>query len=166
MIDAAREVRDRLSSRLGLESFVKTSGGKGLHVVAPLVPTMNWDAAKAMCKALAEAMAADSPALYVANMAKSKRGGKIFVDYLRNGRGATAVAAYSTRARAGATVSMPLRWDELSDAIASDHFRISNVLRRLKNVKNDPWAGFFEMRQRALGVAGRAAAKSRASRSH
>jgi bifunctional non-homologous end joining protein LigD len=94
-------------------------------------------------------MASDSPGLYVANMAKNKRSGKIFVDYLRNGRGATAVAAYSTRARDGATVSTPLRWDELSDAVRSAHFRISNVGRRLKNMKSDPWAGFFEATQRA-----------------
>jgi bifunctional non-homologous end joining protein LigD len=148
VIEAAREVRERLRTRLKLESFVKTTGGKGLHVVAPLVPSIDWNQAKATCKELAEAMATDSPRRYVTIMAKSARNGKIFVDYLRNGRGATAVAAYSTRARAGATVSTPLGWDELSDAVRSDHYRLTNIGRRLANLKHDPWAEFFAIKQR------------------
>jgi bifunctional non-homologous end joining protein LigD len=157
VIEAAREVRERLRESLKLESFVKTTGGKGLHVVAPLVPSMNWDAAKAACKQLAEAMASDSPARFLANMSKSQRKGRIFVDYLRNSRGATAVAAYSTRARAGATVSTPLDWEELSDAIKSDHYRLGNLGRRLTNLKRDPWAEFFTTKQRP--VAGKAPSK-------
>jgi bifunctional non-homologous end joining protein LigD len=93
-------------------------------------------------------MAADNPAHYVANMAKAARRGRIFIDYLRNGRGATAVAAYSTRARAGATISTPLEWDELSEALKSDHYRLSNIGRRLANLKHDPWADFFIIKQR------------------
>ena len=112
IIEAAGEVRERLRNA-GLEGFVKTSGGKGLHVVAPLKPAAEWDEVKAFTKALADAMSADSPDRFVATVTKSKRKGKILVDYLRNGRGATAVAPYSTRARPGAAVSMPLDWDEL-----------------------------------------------------
>jgi bifunctional non-homologous end joining protein LigD len=148
VIEAAQEVRDRLSTTLKLESFVKTTGGKGLHVVVPLDPSMDWEQAKAICKEMAVGMAADSPERYVAHMTKSARTGKIFVDYLRNGRGATAVAAFSTRARAGATVSTPLGWNELSDAIKSDHYRLNNIDRRLANLRRDPWADFFKIRQR------------------
>jgi bifunctional non-homologous end joining protein LigD len=127
---------------------VKTTGGKGLHVVVPLVPAMEWEPAKLICKSIAEAMAADSPGRFVAHMTKSARKGKIFVDYLRNGRGATAVAAYSTRARGGATVSTPLAWDELNGAIKSDHFRVDNLERRLAHLRRDPWADFFTTKQR------------------
>ena len=101
MIEAARDVRARLE-QAGLSAFVKTSGGKGLHIVAPVKPKAEWPAVKAFTKAIAEAMAADSPQRYVATIAKAKRTGKILIDYLRNQRGMTAVAAYSTRARPGA----------------------------------------------------------------
>jgi bifunctional non-homologous end joining protein LigD len=148
VIDGALEVRERLRSMLKLEGFVKTTGGKGLHVVAPLVPTIEWEPAKMICKSLAEAMAADSPGRFVAHMTKSARRGKIFVDYLRNGRGSTAISAYSTRARAGATVSTPLAWEELSDAVKSDHFRVDNLGRRLAHLQRDPWVDFFTIKQR------------------
>src|SRR5690606_14026384 len=121
VIEAALEVRERLR-RAGLESFVKTSGGKGLHVGAPLKPSARWDEVKAFAKGIADAMAADSPESFVATVTKSKRKGKILVDYLRNGRGSTAVAPYSTRARPGAAVSMPIGWDELGPAIGADYF--------------------------------------------
>jgi len=153
VIDAALEVRARLLSAFKLESFVKTTGGKGLHVVVPLLPSMEWERAKALCEGVARAMTADSPDRYVAHMAKGARKGKVFVDYLRNGRGATAVAAYSTRARPGAAISTPLDWNELSEAVKSDHFRLSNIGRRLANLRRDPWEGFFELRQ-AANVAG------------
>jgi bifunctional non-homologous end joining protein LigD len=148
MIEAAREVRERLETGLKLQSFVKTTGGKGLHVVAPLVPHLEWEPAKAICKSLADAMAGDSPGRYVSVMTKSARSEKIFIDYLRNGHGATAVSAYSTRARAGAAVSTPLSWDELSEAVKSDHFRVSNIGRRLAFLEHDPWADFFSLKQK------------------
>ena len=147
MIDAAREVRRRLGD-IGLESFVKTTGGKGLHVVVPLKPSLQWDAAKAFSKELTERMANDSPDRYVAVMSKAKRKGRIFLDYLRNARGATAVAAFSTRARPGAAISTPLDWTELSEAVKADHYRLDNIVRRLSSLKTDPWEGFFALRQR------------------
>lgn len=141
VIAAAREIRDRLD-RLGLASFVKTSGGKGLHVVAPLKPAAGWDDVKGFAKGIADAMASDSPDSYVATVSKAKRKGKILIDYLRNGRGATAIAPYATRARAGAPVAMPLGWDELSADIGPAHFTVANAASRLDNLSADPWADF------------------------
>ena len=146
MIAGAQEVRERLK-RVKLESFVKTTGGKGLHVVVPLKPKAGWEEAKDFCQSLAEAMAHDSPEKYVSVMTKSRRKGRIFVDYLRNGRGATAVAAYSTRAREGAPVSTPLTWEELSTGIRANHFTVENLRQRLDFLKRDPWEGYFEIRQ-------------------
>ncbi len=140
-IEAAREVRDRLSDA-GLTSFVKTSGGKGLHVVAPVKPKADWPAVKAWTKAIADSMAADSPQRYVSTITKAKRTGKILIDYLRNQRGMTAVAAYSTRARPGAAVSMPLGWEELVPEIGPAHFTIANAPSRLAALARDPWNGF------------------------
>jgi len=141
VIAAAREVRQRLE-KAGLTGFVKTSGGKGLHVVAPLEPRAGWPAAKAFSKALAEAMAADSPAHYVATISKARRRGKILIDYLRNQRGQTAVAPYSTRARPGAAVSAPLGWDELEPGIGPTYFTIANMPARLAALAADPWEEF------------------------
>jgi bifunctional non-homologous end joining protein LigD len=138
VIAAAREIRDRFE-RLGLASFVKTSGGKGLHVVSPLTPRAEWDEVKRFTKSVAEAMVADSPERFVSVVTRAKRGGKILVDYLRNGRGSTAVAPYSTRARAGAPVSMPLGWDELAPEIGSAYFTVVNSAARLSRLDNDPW---------------------------
>lgn len=141
VIAAAEETRDRLEDA-GLQAFVKTSGGKGLHVVAPLKPSAEWPEIKAFTKGLADQMAADSPTRYVSTITKAKRGGKILVDYLRNQRGQTAVAAYSTRARPGAAVSMPLAWDELDPAIGPDYFTVLNAPTRLAALHADPWADF------------------------
>lgn len=141
VIEAAQEVRERLEAA-GLAGFVKTSGGKGLHVVAPLKPHADWAAVKAFTKGLAQAMAADSPARYVATIAKAKRKGKILIDYLRNQRGATAVAPYSTRARPGAPVSAPLGWDELGPAIGPAYFTLDTLPVRLAALRADPWEGF------------------------
>jgi bifunctional non-homologous end joining protein LigD len=141
MIEAAHEVRERVEAA-GLAAFLKTSGGKGLHVVAPLKPKAEWPAVKAWCQALAKAMAADQPDRYVATIAKAKRTGKILVDYLRNQRGATAVAPWSTRARPGAAVSTPIAWEELGPAIGPAHFTVQNLPARL-SAGADPWSDFY-----------------------
>jgi bifunctional non-homologous end joining protein LigD len=144
VVNAAIEVRDRLK-RAGLESFVKTTGGKGLHVYAPLKPHADWATVKDFAHKLARAMAADSPSRFLAMASKEARRGRIFVDYLRNGRGATAVAAYSTRARAEATISTPLAWDELGPEMRSGRFTVGNLLNRLAHL-TDPWK---DLRKRA-----------------
>ena len=141
VITAAGETRDRLK-QAGLAAFVKTSGGKGLHVVSPLKPKADWPAVKAFTKAIADAMAADSPDRFVSTITKSKRQGKILIDYLRNQRGMTAVAPYSTRARAGAPVSAPLTWEELSPGIGPAYFTVDSMPTRLAALRSDPWEGF------------------------
>ena len=141
VIAAAREIEQRLK-KAGLAAFVKTSGGKGLHVMAPLKPKADWTEVKEFTKGVADSMASDSPNRFVSTITKSKRGGKILIDYLRNQRGSTAVAAYSTRARPGAAVSMPLAWDELSPAIGPAYFTVNNAPARLASLKADPWEDF------------------------
>jgi bifunctional non-homologous end joining protein LigD len=145
VVAAARDVRERLA-QLKLTSFLKTSGGKGLHVVLPIAPTP-WDEAKTFAQALAGAMAADDPDLYVATATKSKRDKKIFIDYLRNSRDATAVAPYSTRARPGAAVSEPIEWSELGKLKSADQFTVLNLPTRLKRQRKDPWATIRRFRQ-------------------
>jgi bifunctional non-homologous end joining protein LigD len=146
LVAAALEVRARLAQDK-LESFVKTSGGKGLHVVAPVAPRATWEEAKDYCRALAEAMAGDSPDRVTATMAKRERSGRIFVDYLRNGRGSTAAAAYSTRARPAASISMPVVWSELDTIGGADHFTLANSSRRLDGLGADPWRGMDKLKQ-------------------
>ena len=143
LVRAAQDVRERLDGK-GLAGFVKTSGGKGLHVVAPLKPKAAWPEVKAFCHGLAREMAADDPDRFVATIAKAKRQGRILVDYLRNQRGATAVAAYSTRARPGAQVSAPLTWDELSAGAVPSDFTILSMPSRLHSLRSDPWEGFLD----------------------
>jgi bifunctional non-homologous end joining protein LigD len=147
VIEGALDVRSRLDE-LGLASFVKTSGGKGLHVVLPLEPTVGWDEAKKFTQWISETMAKARPERYVATMSKTARRGRIFIDYLRNGRGGAPVAAYSTRALPLASVSTPLAWDELSESIRADHFKIGNLRQRLDVLKGEPWPEFFTLRQR------------------
>lgn len=148
VVDAALAVRDVLKDEYGLESFLKTTGGKGLHVVVPIAPRrLEWDAVKEFCKHVASQVVNQAPTLYTLNMAKAARKRKIFLDYLRNDRGATAVCAYSTRARAGAPVSTPLAWSELSAGIRSDHFNVANLPARLAKLKRDPWAKIGQIQQ-------------------
>jgi bifunctional non-homologous end joining protein LigD len=159
--DAARVMREVLAD-LGLESFVKTTGGKGLHVVAPLDRRADWDTLKGFSRAIAHLLERSAPKDYVATASKAKRGGRIFVDWLRNGRGATAVAPYVTRARPGAPVATPLAWEELDTLTSGAAWTVVNFPERLAQVhRADPWAGFFERRQtltaaalRKVGAAG------------
>lgn len=146
VIESARQVREFLAE-LGLECFLKTTGGKGLHLVIPIARRLEWESAKAFCRTVADALAQAAPDQFTANMAKKARTDKIFVDYLRNDRGATAVVPYSTRSRPGAPVSMPIAWDELTPEMRSDSFTIQNALRRLTALRSDPWAEFFTTRQ-------------------
>jgi bifunctional non-homologous end joining protein LigD len=146
VVAAARDVRARLEG-LKLKSFLKTSGGKGLHVVLPIAPTP-WAEAKIFAQALAGAMAADDPDLYVATATKAKRNKRIFIDYLRNSRDATAVAPYSTRARPGAAVSVPIEWSELGRLKSADQFTVLNLPARLKRQRKDPWATIARFKQK------------------
>ena len=145
VVEAAREVRARLS-KLKLKSFLKTSGGKGLHVVVPIKPTP-WDEAKEFARKIAASMAADTPERYIATATKSRRSKRIFIDYLRNSREATAVAPYSTRAREGAPVSVPIEWSELGTIKAADQYAVKNLMQRLSRRKKDPWAGIGRIKQ-------------------
>lgn len=147
VVDAAHEIKDVLHG-CGLESFVKTTGGKGLHVVVPIRPAADWEATKAFCQSVSEHMARQKPDRYTASVALRTRNRRIFVDYLRNTRGATAVAAYSTRARAGAPISAPMTWEELSAGIGPAHFTIPNLPARLRHLKGDPWARIHNVRQK------------------
>jgi bifunctional non-homologous end joining protein LigD len=146
IIEAAGLMRERLSD-LGLASFVKTTGGKGLHIVVPLAPKADWETVKAFSRAVAESVVHKAPAQYIATMSKEKRRGKIFIDYLRNGRGATSVAPYSTRSRQDAPVSTPVAWDELTADLKPDSYNIRNIRRRLAGLTEDPWAGYFSCDQ-------------------
>ena len=139
---AVIEVRDFLAE-LGFKTFLKATGGKGLHVVAPLTPKLGWDEVKGFAKAVADALATARPDRYTANMAKKVRTGQIFVDYLRNQRGGTAICNYSTRARNGATVAVPLRWDELKGLTTAAPYTVKTLPARLKRLKRDPWEAYF-----------------------
>jgi bifunctional non-homologous end joining protein LigD len=153
--EGARRVRKLLRS-VGLESFVKTSGGKGLHVVAPIQRRLEWPEVKAFCKAVAQRLAADSPNEFTTSPLKAARKNKTFVDYLRNERGATSVAAYSTRARQGAPVSTPVGWDELDADLRADYFNVENMPARLNKLRRDPWREMAGMRQSITAAARKA----------
>ena len=142
----ARDVRDRLL-QVGLQSFVRLSGGKGVHVVVPLRPKADWEQAKVFCEAFAQAMALEQPDRYVATMSKAKRQGVIFIDWLRNTRGATSVCSWSLRARESAGVAVPLRWEELAKVSAADAFPMDKALARAKRLKGDPWRGIDRLKQ-------------------
>jgi bifunctional non-homologous end joining protein LigD len=135
-----------------------------LHVVAPLRPEADWDAAKSYARGIAEAMAKDDPQRYTAAVSKAARAQKILVDYLRNARGATAVAPYGTRARTGAPVSAPLAWEELGPKLRGDSFNVGNLRERLSRLRADPWASFFKLAQSL--PAGTAARKSKRKSNH
>jgi bifunctional non-homologous end joining protein LigD len=145
VVAAAKQVRSILDT-FELQSFVRTSGGKGLHVVVPLIRRATWDVVKELAHAVADFLARNDPSTYVATSSKARRQGKIYADYLRNARGATAIASYSTRARAGAPVATPLDWDELTARVDPGKFNVNSVPERLA-ARGDAWKGFFEVRQ-------------------
>lgn len=131
-----------------LETFVKTTGGKGLHVCVPIAPELSWDEVKAFTGHVARAMAQRAPELYVATQSKARRHGKVFIDYLRNARGATFIAPYSTRARENAPIATPLEWDELSPKLLPDHFNLRNIAQRLAKLTHDPFERLARIEQR------------------
>jgi bifunctional non-homologous end joining protein LigD len=159
VIKGARAVRERLRA-VGLESFVKTTGGKGLHVVVPVTPKSSWKEAAAFTRQMAEAMAADEPERYTTTSVKNEREGKIFIDYLRNNREASAVAPYSTRSRPNAPVATPVAWDELSPKLKPNGFTVKNLGKRLQSLGKDPWAGMTDIDQ-ALPEAKRSRSSSK-----
>ena len=143
---AAVDIR-RLLERLELESFLRASGGKGLHVVVPLNPGCDWELTRRFAHGFADALARSEPDRFLATSTKSRRNKRIFVDYLRNGRGATAVASYSLRARPGAPVALPLAWSELPKLTRANAFSIKDVPAKLKRRRKDPWAGIEALKQ-------------------
>ena len=147
VVRATLEVRERLDA-LGLASFVKTTGGKGLHIVVPIEPVVEWRAAKGFAKAFSEAMAADSPERYLTKISKAERSGRIFIDYLRNDPTSTAVGPYSTRSRPGAPVATPLEWEEVGSGLDPRAFNVETVPERIRTLKRDPWSEMDLVRQR------------------
>jgi len=143
----ARLLRESLGA-VGLESFVKTTGGKGLHVVVPLGPGHGWDETFGFSELVASQIVKEDPRTYTGSMPKAGRQAKILIDVLRNNRGSTSVAAYSTRARPEAPVSVPLAWEELKSGLRPDQLTVANLRRRLSSLKADPWARYFKLRQK------------------
>jgi bifunctional non-homologous end joining protein LigD len=146
VVDAARTMKDALLT-LGLESFVKTTGGKGLHVVAPIEPEHDFEAIKALTKTIATTFATSHPDRYTDVMSKVKRSGRIFVDYLRNGHGSTAIMPYSVRARPGAPVAWPIAWTEL-DGLDPSRYTVRSAAKLLSARRSDPWADLSKLRQK------------------
>ncbi len=146
LVEAVTALRTLLTE-LALPAFVKTTGGKGLHVVVPLRPTVTWDVAKGFAKAVAELMATTYPERYVTTVSKARRKGRIFIDYLRNAMGSTAVAPYGVRARKGAPVAMPIEWTDLARDVRFDCFNVKTAERYLDHRRVDPWAGFGDARK-------------------
>jgi bifunctional non-homologous end joining protein LigD len=149
VVKAAFDVKQRVET-LGLNAFAKLTGGKGLHVVVPVNPGPRWPAVKKFTHMLVNEMVREEPRRFVASMAKVKRTGKIFIDYLRNDAEATAIGAYSPRARPGAPVALPVEWDELDgDAAEAPRFGLLEVPKLVAKRKRDPWQG-FEAARRSL----------------
>ncbi|WP_287007960.1 DNA ligase D [Legionella sp.] len=146
VVEAAFDIKEQLR-QYQLRSFVKTTGGKGLHIVIPIKPEFHWDEVKNFTRIFAEYLEKRNPEKYVSKMAKVKRKGKIFVDYLRNQHDATAIAPYSTRARLHAPVATPISWDELSDNFAETFYTVRTLPKRLAKLKSDPWKEFYTIRQ-------------------
>ncbi len=146
VVDAAHFVRRRLR-QLQLECWPKTSGGKGLHLVVPVKPQHGWNEVHEFARGVARLCTEESPEVFTENSRKAARKERIFIDYLRNARGATTVAPYSTRARAGAPVSVPLRWDEVDPDLRPESLHVGTVARRLARSRQDPWNEMDEVEQ-------------------
>jgi len=146
VVACARAIRERLAAA-GLESFVRTSGGKGLHVVAPFDRGPSWEVLKSFCEGVARDMVDAAPTRYIAEASKAKREGLIFIDWLRNTRGATSVTGWSLRARAGAPVAMPVRWEEIARLKTGAAFDLSKALKRARSLTADPWDGIETLKQ-------------------
>ena len=146
VVAAALEVRERLE-RIGLRSFVKTTGGKGLHVVVPIEPVTEWRASKAFAKNFSEAMAADAPERYLTRISKAERAGRIFIDYLRNDPTSTAVGPYSTRSRPGAPVAMPVEWEAVTPQLDPCDFTVKTV-PAIAAARADPWLEMPTVKQK------------------
>ena len=142
--DAARRIRDALGG-WSLESFPMVTGGKGIHVIAPLKPAAQWPEVKDFCQAFAKSLERDDPDRFTANIRKVKRGGKVFVDYLRNERGSTAVCPWSTRAKPAATVAVPVSWDELGSLKGAGAFSLEAAAERAQ--EPDPWPDYASLTQ-------------------
>ncbi len=147
VIQAALDLRDTLAG-LGLQSFAKTTGGKGLHVVVPIDRRYEWPEVKAFARAFGEGFVTREPERFLIRMAKAERVGRILIDYLRNDATATAVAAYSTRSRFGAPVSTPLSWDEVKPGLDPVAFTVNTVPARLARLGRDPWSEIVDVKQR------------------
>jgi len=155
LVKSAVEIRGLLK-QLGLESFVKWTGGKGLHVVVPIEAQREWPEVKTFAHSFARMLEAANPKLYLTKMTKAERGNRIFVDYLRNEREATAVAPYSPRARKGAHVAMPLSWEELKKTDRRPEYSVANFESWKARLKRDPWKKMETTRQRLTEQAIRA----------
>jgi DNA ligase D len=147
VVAAALEVRGVLSA-LGLESYPKTTGGKGLHVVVPIERRHEWAEVKAFAKQVAEKMSAQNPSRYLSRISIAERRGRIFIDYLRNDPTSTAIAPYSTRSRPGAPVATPLAWNEVTPQLDPARLTLETVPQRLKDIGGDPWREIDKVRQR------------------
>ena len=147
VVQGALAVKELLS-RLGLKSFVKLSGGKGVHIHAPIRPSYGWDQVRAFCHAVARQLASEAPERFTAVLSKRDRTGKIFIDYLRNGRGATFIAPFSVRARDGAPIAAPIRWSALGPALRPDAYSVRTIDKYFTDYPRDPWSGFTRLRQR------------------
>jgi bifunctional non-homologous end joining protein LigD len=146
VVEAAREVRSLLEA-LDLESFVKTTGGRGLHVVVPLTPRADWSECLSFARALAECLERRDQTRYTTSFAKAGRGDKLLIDYLRNNRTNTSIAAYSTRAKPHASVSMPLSWSDLARVKAPDRFTMRSLSAEFAKRRSDPWKAYWTTKQ-------------------
>jgi bifunctional non-homologous end joining protein LigD len=162
VVKAAQDLREQLQ-RLGLESFCRTTGGKGLHLVVPLEPVVDWDVVKPFCRAFAETLSQQQPERFLSTVKKADRKSRILIDWLRNGLGATAVASFSPRAREGATVATPVAWAEVNGRLDPLKFTLRTVPERLARQRKDPWEGFRWLRQQLPNLTEQSVPPGRAS---